>query len=207
MITIRNATSRKVHGEEVMVRWRAIVIAIILAFPVAYLLSVITPEERGHRGAALSPGVAAGYPDARTDPTFDGDGPINMTLDGVAIKGYDAVGYFTENKAVKGSPDYTVEYKGATFWFASSENRDLFAESPEEYAPAYGGFCALGVANGYKDDMHPEAFDVINGRLYFNLTPGIHRGWLRNKHQHISRANENWPELRHAPGYGPRDGR
>lgn len=207
MITIRNLASRAIHGEEPVVRGRAILIAIVLAFPVAYILSVITPEEGPPRAPGLIPDGTVGLADAPTHPAFAGDGPINMNGDGVAIKGYDAVGYFTENRAVNGSPDYTAEYKGATFWFASSENRDRFAESPEEYAPAYGGFCSLGVANGFKDDMHPEASDVIGGRLYFNLTPGIHQGWLRNKEEHISRADNNWPELRHAPGYGPRDGR
>ncbi|MFP4174111.1 MAG: YHS domain-containing (seleno)protein [Candidatus Hydrogenedentota bacterium] len=207
MITIRKQASRAIHGEELVVRWRIILIAIVLAFPVAYVLSIIVPEGPEYGASGL---ISGGHPrlaDAPSHPAFAGDGPINMNRDGVAIKGYDAVGYFTENEAVKGSPDYTAEYKDTTFWFASPENRDMFAENPEAYAPAYGGFCSLGVSNGYKDDVHPEAFNVIDGRLYFNLTPGIHVGWLRNKEQHITRADENWPDLRHAPGYGPRDAR
>ncbi len=207
MATTHNEASRGARGERPLVRWRAVLIAIALAFPLAYGLSVIIPDGRTYTVPALMPGGGAGFAGAPADPSFDGDGPINMTGEGVAIKGYDTVAYFTENRAVEGSPEHTAEYKGATFWFASEENRDRFAESPENYAPAYGGFCALGVANGYKDDMHPEAFDVIEGRLYFNLTPGIHQSWLWNKEQHIARGDENWPDLRHAPGYGPRDGR
>ena len=91
--------------------------------------------------------------------------------------------------------------------FPSEENHQRFVEDPEEYLPAYGGFCALGVANGYKDDMHPEAFDVIDGRLFFNLTPRIHDYWLENHEALIDFADENWPQLEDAPGYGPADGR
>ncbi|WP_352255987.1 YHS domain-containing (seleno)protein, partial [Pseudoalteromonas sp. 19-MNA-CIBAN-0066] len=59
-----------------------------------------------------------------------------------AIKGYDSVAYFTQNKAVKGSDKYTFSYLGADWHFSSEENKTAFAENPKRYAPQYGGWCA-----------------------------------------------------------------
>lgn len=153
------------------------------------------------KGRDTSPGS---YPFSHS---FDGDGPINQTEDGIAIKGYDVVAYFTEERPVKGSPEFEVVHEEATFRFSSQANKERFIESPEDYIPAYGGFCALGVANGYKDDMHPAAFSVIDDRLFFNLTPSIHHHWESNKEAFIERADQNWPRLKNAPGYGRADGR
>ncbi|MEM9978984.1 MAG: YHS domain-containing protein, partial [Cyanobacteria bacterium P01_D01_bin.2] len=54
--------------------------------------------------------------------------------DGVAIRGADPVAYFTEGEYTPGSDAFTHDWEGATWQFASAENRDLFAANPEEYA-------------------------------------------------------------------------
>jgi len=151
--------------------------------------------------------VAAARGHASFSVSFDGDGPINVTENGVAVKGYDVVAYFTEEKPVKGSSERTVEYQDATFHFSSEANKKKFLQDPKRYIPAYGGYCALGVSNGYKDDMHPEAFSILEGRLYFNLRPDIHRYWKRNHEHFIARADAKWPQLKEARGHGPTDGR
>ena len=139
--------------------------------------------------------------------SFDGDSSLNKTESGIAIKGYDVVAFFTEKQAVKGSENFKTVYQDAVFLFSSKENKQKFLKDPEDYIPAFGGFCALGVSNGYKDDMHPHAFSIVKGRLYFNLTPRIHRYWEQNMEIFIQRANHNWPYLKDAPGYGRTDGR
>lgn len=88
--------------------------------------------------------------------------------DGAAIKGYDPVAYFKEQKPVKGSPEYKAEYKGSVFFFTSQGNRDAFAANPARYAPQYNGFCAFGTASGYKAATDPAAFTVVDDRLYLN---------------------------------------
>ena len=65
---------------------------------------------------------------------------VNTTAFGVAIKGYDTVAYHTENQAVKGSRQFSYEWNDAKWYFASAENRDLFAADPGRYAPQYGGY-------------------------------------------------------------------
>ena len=39
----------------------------------------------------------------------------NTDQDGVTLKGYDAVDYFTDNKAVKGDPKFSARYNAATY--------------------------------------------------------------------------------------------
>jgi YHS domain-containing protein len=64
----------------------------------------------------------------------------NQQTHGVAIKGYDPVAYFTENRAVKGISDYSYNWNEASWHFSTPENRELFAANPEKYAPNRGGF-------------------------------------------------------------------
>ena len=75
------------------------------------------------------------------------EGVINTSYDGVAIKGYDPVAYFTDGNAVQGSSDYTYEWLHTKWQFASAEHRDLFANDPLTYVPQYGGYCADAVTS------------------------------------------------------------
>ncbi|HXL57959.1 MAG TPA: YHS domain-containing (seleno)protein, partial [Chitinophagaceae bacterium] len=87
--------------------------------------------------------------------------------DGVAIRGYDAVAYFTQNKAVKGNKDAAVFYQGATYYFFSAENKEAFKKNPAKYEPQYGGWCAYAMGkNGDKVEVDPETFKIIDGKLY-----------------------------------------
>ena len=71
------------------------------------------------------------------------EGVVNASSwTGSAIEGYDPVAYFEEGRPVEGDSDYAYEWMGATWYFASARNRDLFAADPEKYAPQYGGYCA-----------------------------------------------------------------
>lgn len=65
---------------------------------------------------------------------------VNVDADGVALKGYDPVAYFTMGKPVKGDNQFEHEWNGARWLFASQEHKDLFMANPEKYAPQYGGY-------------------------------------------------------------------
>lgn len=47
---------------------------------------------------------------------------------------------------------FTASYDGAEYLFVSAANRDTFVSEPAEFAPAYGGFCAMGAALGKRLD-------------------------------------------------------
>ena len=121
--------------------------------------------------------------------------PAVFAEDGVAIRGADAVAYFTQGEYIPGSADYTHDWGGTTWQFASAEHRDLFAESPAEYAPQYGGFCAWAVSEGYTAPVDPTAWEIVDGKLYLNFDQRIQRRWQRDIPGHIARANQNWPEV------------
>ena len=112
-----------------------------------------------------------------------------------AIKGYDTVAYFTENKAVKGSKDFVTEYKGATWHFSSQENLDLFLSEPEKYEPQYGGYCAYAVAQNTTASIKPELFTIVDDKLYLNYNAKINDQWQSNKEEFIQQADANWPAL------------
>lgn len=124
------------------------------------------------------------------------DGPINKTWLGNAIEGYDAVAYHTQGRPVEGSRDFVHEWMDATWRFASAENRDLFASDPERYAPAYGGYCAYGVAQGFKPGIDPDAWTIVDGRLYLNLNKKIQVRWEADIPGYIAKADEIWPTIR-----------
>ena len=113
----------------------------------------------------------------------------------VAIKGYDTVAYFTENKAVKGSKDFVTEHKGATWHFSSQENLDLFLSEPEKYEPQYGGYCAYAVAQNTTASIKPELFTIVDDKLYLNYNAKINDQWQSNKEEFIQQADSNWPAL------------
>ncbi|GMV59851.1 MAG: hypothetical protein AMXMBFR72_29440 [Betaproteobacteria bacterium] len=115
--------------------------------------------------------------------------------DGAALRGYDAVAYFKQGKPVKGSPQHRVEYKGSAFHFSSQENRDAFAADPARYAPQYGGYCAFGVAGGYKAATDPAAFSIIGDKLYLNYNREVQAQWRANVPGFVAKADRNWPAV------------
>ncbi|MCI0392003.1 MAG: YHS domain-containing protein, partial [Acidobacteria bacterium] len=94
--------------------------------------------------------------------------PVNKNLFGTALKGYDAVAYFKEGHPVKGKDEFRHDWMGAKWYFASVANRDEFAKSPEKYAPQFGGYCAWAVGHGYTASIDPQAWKIVDRKLYLN---------------------------------------
>ncbi|MEM7049559.1 MAG: YHS domain-containing (seleno)protein [Acidobacteriota bacterium] len=132
---------------------------------------------------------------AVTVPVFAVDPVYTARFSDVAIRGYDTVAYFSEGKPVKGSDDFVHSWKGAEWRFASAENRDLFAANPDEYAPQYGGYCAYAVSQNSTAGIDPDAWSIVDGKLYLNYNAKIQKQWEANRAEFISLADENWPGL------------
>jgi YHS domain-containing protein len=115
--------------------------------------------------------------------------------DGVAVRGTDVVAYVTQGRPVPGSAAFTHMWRGATWRFASAAHRDLFAAAPERYAPAYGGFCAFAVSEGYTAPIDPAAWRIVDGRLYLNYDRSVQRRWEGDIPGRIARGDANWPGL------------
>jgi YHS domain-containing protein len=125
------------------------------------------------------------------------EGVINASSwTGTAIEGYDPVAYFEDGKPIEGDSDYAYEWMDATWYFASAENRDQFAADPEKYAPQYGGYCAWAVANGYTATVDPQAWAVVDDKLYLNYSLDVQKDWQQDVPGNITKADANWPGIR-----------
>jgi hypothetical protein len=116
----------------------------------------------------------------------------------VAILGYDPVAYFTEGRAVQGSPDIAQSWLGATWYFATAKHRDIFAADPISYAPQYGGFCAGSVAAGrVTDNIDPNSWRIIDGKLYlFGGSGGLEQDFDPSAAKILADAETRWPDVK-----------
>jgi len=112
----------------------------------------------------------------------------------LAIKGYDAVTYFKAGEAMKGNASFTFQWHDMTWHFSTKENRDLFAASPEQYAPQYDGWCAWAMTESRLAVTDPEVWKIVNGKLYLNCSQAAYEKWSRDIPGHIKKADAIWKE-------------
>lgn len=120
---------------------------------------------------------------------------MNAKAGGLAVKGYDVVAYFTQERAVQGSEDFEHEWRGVRWRFSSPEHLTAFRETPESYAPRYGGYCSGGMAMGNRAPIDPEAFAVIDGKLYLNFSKSTLHNFQENPVEKIEQADANWMKM------------
>ena len=122
----------------------------------------------------------------------------NLGADKVAIKGYDPVGYFTQNAAVKGKKEFSSQYRGVTYFFSSDTNKKLFTAAPEKYLPTYGGWCATAMAKGEKVEIDPTNFKITNGRLFLFFKAfyaNAIKDWNKDEPGQTAKADANWKKI------------
>jgi len=123
---------------------------------------------------------------------FSGIAVGQSPADDLAIKGYDTVAYFKAGKALKGDESFTFRWHDMTWYFLTKENRDLFATSPEKYAPQYDGYCAWAMTESRKAITDPEVWKIVNGKLYLNCSMTAYEKWSRDIPGNIKKADTNW---------------
>ncbi len=110
-----------------------------------------------------------------------------------AISGYDATSYFDSNKPIKGSKNYSIKYHGATWLFASEENKNKFNDNPQKYAPQYGGHCAWREAQDGKEVYgDPTVWTIVDDKLYLNYNKEINARWVKDIPGFIKKADNFW---------------
>jgi YHS domain-containing protein len=115
---------------------------------------------------------------------------------GVAIQGYDPVAYFKQNAPVKGDKKFVYKWEGSDWYFASQENLDAFKTDPARYAPQFGGFCAYGVSEDHKSPTEPDAFTIVDDKLYLNYNAKVLELWRKDMKGRIAKAETNWIKLK-----------
>jgi YHS domain-containing protein len=111
-----------------------------------------------------------------------------------AIRGYDPVAYFIMGEPTQGKSKYATKWQGAIYKFSSADNLTLFKSDPERYAPQYGGYCAYAMSKGAIATTDPEAWSIVNGKLYLNFSIAVQKRWQKDIPGHIRAANNNWPQ-------------
>ena len=120
---------------------------------------------------------------------------IDKDKNNVAINGYDPVAYFTDSKSVMGNKTYSYKWDGAEWYFANKSHQEMFEKNPVKYAPQYGGFCAFGVTKNKLVSSDPNAWQIVDGKLYLCHTKEVHKLWEKDLKNNIKKGDKIYPKL------------
>ena len=114
----------------------------------------------------------------------------------VGVQGYDLVSYHNNKRPLQGNGNHVATHEGVNYLFVDQANLDTFNKNPDKYLPAYGGWCAFGVAVNKKFIGDPTVWEIVDGKLYLNLGNNIKGMWVKDIPGHIKTANANWPKIK-----------
>jgi YHS domain-containing protein len=120
--------------------------------------------------------------------------PIDHDREGLALEGYDVVSYL-DRKPGKGRKEFSADYGGLTWVFATAANRDEFRRDPERLLPQYGGFCAYSVSIGSPAHADPRIFEIADRKLYLFFDPAVRSVWQQEREHAIAEATAWWPQV------------
>lgn len=117
---------------------------------------------------------------------------IDKNKMGVAINGYDPVAYYSDSKSEMGEKEFLYKWNGAEWYFASKNHMEMFKENPDKYAPQYGGFCAFGLSKNKLMSSDPNAWQIVDGKLYLCTNNKVHKMWQEDIKENIKKSDKNW---------------
>ncbi len=120
---------------------------------------------------------------------------INAGADHVAVRGYDVVAYFTVGKPMQGKPDFSFKWRDVTWQFANAKHKELFAAAPQRYAPQFGGFCAMAMTNGVILEVDPNAWTIVDKKLYLNFSLKGRGKFRQDLPGNIAKSEGHWARL------------
>ena len=127
-----------------------------------------------------------------------GPRPFNSGPDGLMLRGYDPVAYFDQGQPMLGDPAIQLVQDGLVWRFSSAENRAAFLADPSRYQPAYGGYCAMGMALEREIDGDPQVWRIVDGRLFLNVDQAVQALWGQDIAGNVAQADRNWPKIKDA---------
>jgi nicotinamidase-related amidase/YHS domain-containing protein len=135
----------------------------------------------------------------RVTPSQAYHGARNLSANGVAIQGFSPVSYITEGRAERGNPQFQAKHDGVTYFLTSSEQVELFHCDPEQYTPAYGGWCAYGMAVQDKFPVDPTNFKVVDGKVLLFLrnskVDALQRWNAGDEAENLRKAGAHWKKV------------
>src|ERR1051326_6811420 len=113
-----------------------------------------------------------------------------FTSKGYAANGYDVVAYFNQGKPVQGNKNLVYKWQNVSWLFSTKQNLDSFSRHPEKYAPQFGGYCAYGVSEGHKASTQPDAWTIVDNKLYLNYNKEVRESWRKDIPGRIKKAEQ-----------------
>ena len=72
----------------------------------------------------------------------------------------------------------------------------MFEADPANYAPQYGGHCAISTSMGMLEPGHVSTWSIVNDKLYVQRNAKAKGMWeSRGAQMFIPNADKNWPEI------------
>jgi YHS domain-containing protein len=118
---------------------------------------------------------------------------INVDDNGIGLGGNDPMSYRT--KIAAGTAEQSSKFGGATYRFASAENKAAFDGAPAASAPAYGGYCAFAASQNRLTPSDPNVFVLHNGQLLVFANEDFRAQFLEDAPGNKAKADANWPTL------------
>jgi YHS domain-containing protein len=150
----------------------------------------------------LALGLLLAAPALAQVPTkADGKYLQNLDANGCGFQGYDPVAAFTmPDQTIKGKPEFVSAFEGAKYWFSTAENKATFDANPAKYAPLYGGFCAIAVAEGNLRPTQAWTHRITpDGHLTLNHNAKALKIWEGRLKHNYKEAQKNWPTVSQKP--------
>lgn len=118
----------------------------------------------------------------------------------LGLQGYDPTSYqAVDGKApVLGSPEHSLRHQGIVYRFQSAESLALFRADPARYEPAFGGWSALGMAEGKRLRPDPRDYLLEAGRLLLFHRDGqtdLRPRWKEAESELLKRAEAAWKRM------------
>ena len=110
----------------------------------------------------------------------------------VVMNGYDAVSYHMNDKPLPGKDEIYWKWKGGTWLFSSEENKHIFEENPNQYAPLFGGYCAYAISKGITANTNPKIYEIIDGKLILFASEDVHIEWMKNPLSNLENCTWRW---------------
>ena len=113
----------------------------------------------------------------------------------VMLLGHDPVAYFTQGAPARGKAEHKVSLPDRTYYFATAENKALFAATPARYEPQYGGFCSSGAAFAIKLGSDPTSWQIYEGRLFIFGDVLGKMAWQVDPKWNVDHGDKLWPGI------------
>jgi hypothetical protein len=114
---------------------------------------------------------------------------------GLAIEGFDPVGYFVDAGPVIGQEHYEAAQAGAVWRFRNEGNRAAFIAHPEIYGPQFGGYDPVDIARGVTVAGNPRFWLISGRRLYLFGREQTRDAFSADAARLLREASQRWPML------------